>query len=276
MIEHKRRNLALIILLTIFWSGASRAEGNSNVDDAVEFLKAACVLGEEYKLKISGDAGLKFLRPGAKGELLIEKKDIKGFVEGLSEKVKSEQADKIRECMRPYIRKIIDGYLGTGMFSNTSYVDMLEERSNVSQQIQYLRVSASRMQLVGDEAHVTLLLQDVNEKHGLAIALKAQYSDGIADFWKFFPRPSLAELTDNNGNKYVYKHSSGLGFARQTEDWMILEPKGEHAVTFVFRKEGKERHGNAFILSVDIWLVWKTHEDKQIKSAYTIYLNGIK
>ena len=111
---------------------------------------------------------------------------------------------------------------------------------------------------------------------GLAVALKAVGSGGIADYWKFFPR-SDAVATDSRGNKYEVASASGLGFARDETDWTILTAGNETSLVLVFQKSGRRRPGHEFTLSAGIRVVWYPRGSKETSvSTFTVFLKNIR
>jgi hypothetical protein len=73
---------------------------------------------------------------------------------------------------------------------------------------------------------------NTHEKGGLAVAHRAVNSDGIADFWKFFPQP-IGRIVDDNGNEYGLTQDCVLGCAREKSDWLVLA--AGDPVSIVFR-----------------------------------------
>ena len=108
---------------------------------------------------------------------------------------------------------------------------------------------------------------------GLAVALKAQNSDGIADYWKFFPQ-SDGELADNAGNAYVLLEVSGIGFGRDQNDYAILGPDEDRLATLTFSGDG--RVGSSFNLSFGIWLWDRTDANEKQRGIFRISLTDIR
>ncbi|MEX0828822.1 MAG: hypothetical protein WD032_01120 [Nitrospirales bacterium] len=98
---------------------------------------------------------------------------------------------------------------------------------------------------------------------GLALAHRADNSDGIADFWKFFPTP-IGLVTDDRGNQYSLSKQSPLGFARNANDWVVLRG-GEMAThTFVFEGSSSGAPGSTFTVSMDLRVVTGPNERPDI------------
>jgi hypothetical protein len=87
-----------------------------------------------------------------------------------------------------------------------------------------------------------------------AFAFFAQYSDGIADFWKFFPQAE-ANAFDQCGNSYQLSEASGLGFARTNEDWTVVGPGQSTTATLVFRSGGQRERCSAVGVSVGLRII---------------------
>ena len=147
-----------------------------------------------------------------------------------------------------------------------------------SQRIECLEVSPLAFELIGDgEIRATLNFKNINrEGSGLATAFKARFSDNRMDFWKFFPK-SDAVVTDNLGNKYDCRSSSGLGFAKTNEDWTMIEAGAEVPVVFTFINSNGIMRGDAFTLSAGIRLVWYPRGSRQTRNSnYNIFLKGLR
>lgn len=109
--------------------------------------------------------------------------------------------------------------------------------------------------LAGGNLVATLALRNTRpDKGAIAIAVKAEHSGGIADFWKFFPR-ATAHATDDEGNRYRCSEVSGLGFARQKSDWNILRGPEEMTATFTFYGSDAARSARSFSLTFELWHV---------------------
>ena len=87
------------------------------VERAVEFLKAACVAkGERTEITATGKAGITIKNwkgAGVQGEVSFSNEEIEGLAVALNEAT-AHQATEIRECMKPYIDRILTIILGSG------------------------------------------------------------------------------------------------------------------------------------------------------------------
>lgn len=88
----------------------------------------------------------------------------------------------------------------------------------------------------------------------IAIALKAEGSGGIADYWKFFPR-ATASMTDSQGNEYGTSSVTGIGFAREESDWTFLRTADEVTVTLNFSGGSRFSQGGSFTIVIELWYV---------------------
>lgn len=104
----------LITIAAALWTSGAQAGDSDDVRSAVQFLRMACVTGEKLEIEGSTDGGFALFKKGLSGEFRFSKKEVSGFVDTLNDQIKSEQADKIRECMKPYTGKILNIILGDG------------------------------------------------------------------------------------------------------------------------------------------------------------------
>lgn len=88
-----------------------------NVEQAVAFLKAACVTGgSSLDIKVTGDGGLllrNIIASGVKGSVSITKKELEGLADAASA-VAGQQASEMRACMKPHIDRILSALLSQG------------------------------------------------------------------------------------------------------------------------------------------------------------------
>ena len=138
----------------------------------------------------------------------------------------------------------------------------------MTQRLQYLEVSLTSFEILqGGELRATLQFTNVSRTgDGLALCLKAEHSDGIADFWKFFPT-ATGSVTDEAGNKYRLVEQSGLGFCRTKEDWLILKAGGEARGALSFKSDSRSVPGSVFSLTADLRLVTKVGANQQVSSS---------
>ena len=106
------RFLNYAISISLFFGFASPALAtNDGVSRAIDFLKAACASGEKVEVKVDGDGGLNFLGRGAKGSLHFSKIEARGIAEGLSGEAQRANLAGVRDCMSPYITRVLDALL---------------------------------------------------------------------------------------------------------------------------------------------------------------------
>lgn len=107
---------AVIILLRSFYPAAVLADYPQNVKEAIDVIVLFCVAGgEEYQisgaLNVEGGLALKKAGVTAGAEIQISKSDARGLVEGLRHEmsmITGEQATQARNCMQPYIDRIVN------------------------------------------------------------------------------------------------------------------------------------------------------------------------
>lgn len=147
-----------------------------------------------------------------------------------------------------------------------------------SQQIEYMAVDLVALEVISvKEIRVTLRVRNMNrDGKGLGLAWSAVGSGGIADYWKFFPRVE-AVVTDDKANKFEYASSSGPGFARTREDWLILEAGAEATISVALRKSDQSAPGTVFSFSAPVRLAWYPSGSTAVATnTYTIFLKDIR
>lgn len=122
------RFIALASILTLLSASSWPQTGRqSNVEQAIAFLKAACVTGgSSLDIKVTGDGGLllrNVLASGVKGSVTVTKKELEGFVDAASA-VGGQQASEMRACMKPYIDKILSAMLSEGTASKPETISI--------------------------------------------------------------------------------------------------------------------------------------------------------
>lgn len=270
-----RRWVAALIFVAIFAPPLALAQSSQKVQDAVDVIVLMCVAGgSKVELEASGqlEGGLALKRLGASGraDIKLNRTEVRGLVEGLQgamNNIAGQQASEARNCMKPYIDRILKEILG----------DVGAPNFHMRHQIEYLLASLENFSISRDgHATVRLALRNTSERgSGLAMALKAEHSDGIADFWKFFPQ-SMARLSDDRGNRYRVTDISPIGYARTEKDWTILRAGQTTTLTASFIREQNDPNGQKFDVSVPIRLVWvPSGETQQRVSSYDIYLKGM-
>lgn len=85
---------------------------SKSINTAIDWLKTACVSGEHLEIKAEGDGGISFLKKGVQGKLYFSKKDARGVVDSLQGEVQRDNLQEQRECMQPYIDRLLDAILG--------------------------------------------------------------------------------------------------------------------------------------------------------------------
>ncbi|MFC1751082.1 hypothetical protein ACFL2V_20020 [Pseudomonadota bacterium] len=111
--------LSIFIMVCLLMAPSFDANADdSNINKAVEFLKTACVTkGSSLEMKATGDGSLKLkslFGSGVSGSITLTKKEIEGFADVASE-LSAKQATEMRNCMKPFIDKIISALL-TGYY----------------------------------------------------------------------------------------------------------------------------------------------------------------
>lgn len=271
----QRSFFSIISALLILTAPTATAEPAQNVKDAIDIIVLMCVVGGtkyemEFKGGVEGGLALKKLGIAGSGEITISRSEARGLVEGLQNamsQIASEQASAARDCMRPYIDRILKQVLG----------DSGDTNFYMEHKIQYLLARLENFAVSADgRATIRISLRNTDAKHGLAVCLKAEHSDGIADFWKFFPR-SLAVLSDERGSRYEISEISPLGYARTSEDWTIIMPGQITTLTATFQSMQTANHGRRFDLSVPIRMAWRSSgSDQQVVSNFDLYFKGIQ
>ncbi|ENM5736198.1 hypothetical protein DU972_003843 [Vibrio mimicus] len=101
--------LGVLIAMPAFGSQKS-----AEVERAIDFLQTACVTsGSQLNISADAEGALsikKIKSTGASASIKIEHKQIEGFADAAS-KLSASQATEMRECMKPYIERIISVYL---------------------------------------------------------------------------------------------------------------------------------------------------------------------
>jgi hypothetical protein len=105
----KQKNIVFVCALAQFVCSVSIAGDKEDAFYlALEWMKTACVSGEQIEIKGDGEGGLKFFKPGAQGEFSFSKSEIKGVLTHANEKIRAEQNSEIRLCMQPHIQTILN------------------------------------------------------------------------------------------------------------------------------------------------------------------------
>lgn len=121
--------LAAVVLV----AGASQCHAepqhSTQVANALDILKTVCVTGgSSLDIDVSADGGLmlKSAVAGVKGDVSISKRELEGFVDTASSNA-AHQASEMRECMKPYIEKIIEATLTGAVTTGPKTVSVVTE-----------------------------------------------------------------------------------------------------------------------------------------------------
>lgn len=148
-------------------------------------------------------------------------------------------------------------------------------RNRAQQKIGYLLVRAEEVQVRDREIVVTLRFVSMHRKAGAAIAVYAEGSDNIADFWKFFPKPKIATLTDSDGRSYRFK-STTLKYGKTQSDWTKIYPGEPQIEQFVFAKEKGEEVGKTLTFSFLVYLATVDKQGNARMTSKTLYLDHLR
>lgn len=144
----------------------------------------------------------------------------------------------------------------------------------VSQRVKDLEITLQSIKRNGRVITITLMFKAVGEKYNTGYALKAVNSGGLADYWKFFPDPQ-ASLSDDLGNNYPLNNVTGLGYARDRNDWTVLLI-GETATAKVDFAANSNTTRNMFNFSLELWVLYKDMLGNPAKMPYTVTFRGIE
>lgn len=151
--------------------------------------------------------------------------------------------------------------------------------NRISQTFNGLRVTPFNIELTNGQIRVVLRFENVTGERGseqiVAFAAKAGGSDGVADFWKMFPPTAVAELTDSSGNTYSLAGTNGLRFARDSNDWVLLNPGGSVPITYSFHS-GNASNRDSYNFSAELRLVWFDESGKQHLGTFQIYFPSLQ
>ena len=105
-------------VLVVLVLPTAMAADSKSIHTAIEWLRTACVSGENLEIKAEGDGGISFLKRGVQGKLYFSKKDARGVVDSLQGELQRDNLREQRECMQPYIDRLLDAILGNGAGSS--------------------------------------------------------------------------------------------------------------------------------------------------------------
>jgi len=141
---------------------------------------------------------------------------------------------------------------------------------------EYLKLTLSSLDIETSTIKVVIQCENISSSgKRLALALKANGSDGLADYWKFFPS-ALGSITDAYGNEYVLSHTSGMGYAKTAEDWSILNPTESVYLGLTYENYKPIIIPNTFNLNIEIRLAYLDPFNTQQHQSFVANLNYIK
>lgn len=107
--KNKIKFFSVFLYASMFLFGLTSAQ-SKNVDQAIAFLRAACVTsGSSLEVKAVGGGSIQLrsiLGSGVKGEISLSKTEVEGFANAASQ-ISAQQANEMRNCMKPHIDKIL-------------------------------------------------------------------------------------------------------------------------------------------------------------------------
>jgi len=103
------------ILFAYLVAGSSQsvAQDRTQANQAIKAVKELCLTGDQFDLKADGKGNLTFLKlvPGAKGSVSVNVRESAGAAAIFDERLRKEADQDIRNCIKPYIQKIINAIL---------------------------------------------------------------------------------------------------------------------------------------------------------------------
>ncbi len=142
------------------------------------------------------------------------------------------------------------------------------------QVIGYLLATVKNVHIADSEITITVSIASMKSKVGGSVAIYAEGSDNIADFWKFFPRPKSAKLFDSSGYNFRFKHTT-MKYAKTYQDWTTIQPGSEQIVEFVFKGSSRQSIQMPLTLSVLIKTAMQDRNGKPRISSATLYLDRL-
>jgi len=123
-----RRGALLFIVLSTCLSATTELLADDQVEKAVRVLTTLCVSGGTVThVDYSKN---QFSMESTKGSVSVAKSEAQGLVDGIGTKLNSlaaEQADKARECMRPYLEQVLAMLTGKDFHPQSSYQQSLQQ-----------------------------------------------------------------------------------------------------------------------------------------------------
>lgn len=112
----KIRAIKCFAVFAVFLSftSASCADQKS-IEFAISTVKEFCLVGTQYDVKADIEGNLSFLKklPGLSGSASVNVRSSPGAAAILDEKIRLFADTQVRDCMKPYIGKIVDAILST-------------------------------------------------------------------------------------------------------------------------------------------------------------------
>ena len=146
--------------------------------------------------------------------------------------------------------------------------------NRAKQKIDYILVTVKDVKILESKIVVTLKFVSMRRDMGASVAVYAEGSDNIADFWKFFPKPKIVTLSDSNHNSYPFK-STTMKYAKTRHDWTTIQPNSEQIVQCIFSKKRGESVGKYLTFTLLIYTVTADKKGKARKSSATLYFDGL-
>lgn len=158
--------------------------------------------------------------------------------------------------------------------SSGAHATHVKYQNRAKQKIEYILVTVKDVKELDNEIMLTLKFVSMHRNIGASVAVYANGSDNIADFWKFFPRPKIIKLTDSSGNNYRFK-STTMKYAKTIHDWTTIQPRSEQIVQFIFSKKRDESVGQYLTFTFLIYTVTADKKGKVHKSSATLYFDKL-
>ena len=109
-----RYSIALIgsfAIATFAFTHPLSADSGPDVRKVIKVMDAMCLSIAENQIMVEANGTLSMfpmrLAAGAKVQATYQSRDVAEFFEGASAKIKSDQADAVRDCMKPQIAKVL-------------------------------------------------------------------------------------------------------------------------------------------------------------------------
>lgn len=102
-----------VLSLVVVFPSLSIAQGPTKADKAIKAVKELCLTGTQYDLKADAQGNLTLLKlaPGATGSVSVNVHTSSGAAAIFDDKLRKEADEDIRNCIKPYIQRIIDAIL---------------------------------------------------------------------------------------------------------------------------------------------------------------------